>query len=126
MVMATTAGLPNIAALPDTAERAADLVRVLTWIYRRDDETVRCRLALTADDSAYELTIQRPWSSTHAAVELFDDALSAFERQSSIERGLVRAGWSLDRFASAAEPRQEIASKQNAPPYRETTTYSGK
>jgi hypothetical protein len=100
MVLATSARLPNV------AESGADrLVRVLTWTYRRDDETICCRLALTADDSAYELTSQRPWNLTRATVELFDDALSALERQSSIERGLVRAGWSLDRFESAAEPR---------------------
>jgi len=100
MTPLTSAGLLNV------AERSADrLVRVLTWTYQRDDETVRCRLALTADDSAYELTMQRPWNLSRATVELFDDALSALERQSTIERGLVRAGWSLDRFESAVEPR---------------------
>jgi hypothetical protein len=92
--------------LPIAAEPTVDpLVRVLSWIYRRDDETVSCRLALTADCSAYELQTQPRWNPTRAAVELFDDALSSFERQAAIERRLFNAGFALERFDSALEVR---------------------
>jgi hypothetical protein len=90
--------------LPIVAEPSVDrLVRVLSWIYRRDDETVSCRLALTADCSAYELRTQSPWNPARASVELFDDALSAFERQTAIERGLMNVGFTLETFDSMLE-----------------------
>jgi hypothetical protein len=92
------------AQLPSVAEPTVDrLVRVLSWIYRRDDETVSCRLALTSDCSAYELRTQPRWNPTRASLELFDDALSAFERQTAIERRLLDAGFALERFDSALE-----------------------
>jgi hypothetical protein len=98
MALALPTGLPIL------AERAVDrLVRVLSWTYRRDDETVRCRLALTTDCSAYELKIRAPWSTAAGSVELFDDALSALERQGAIERELIKAGFALESFHSAAE-----------------------
>lgn len=99
MVVATPMGLPVV------AEPGVDRpVRVLSWTYRREDETVRCRLALTVDYSAYELVIYPPLHSARA-VELFDDALSAFERQTAIERGLIRRGFALERFDSTSEAR---------------------
>jgi hypothetical protein len=88
------------------AEPAADRpVRVLSWTYRREDETVSCRLALTADCSAYELKVQPPWNPACPAIELFDDALSAFERQAAIERGLTKIGFTLETFDSTLKVR---------------------
>jgi hypothetical protein len=100
MVVATPMGLPTVAQ-PD-ADRT---VRVLSWTYRREDETVRCRLALTVDCSACELKIDAPLGSARASIELFDDALSAFERQTAIERGLIKTGFALERFDSTSEGR---------------------
>jgi hypothetical protein len=92
--------------VPILPERAFDrLVRVLKWTYSRVDDTVRCRLALTPDCSAYELRIHAPWSAGGGSVELFDDALSALERHAAIERELIKAGFALERFDSAAEAR---------------------
>ena len=94
------------AAVPVVGEPGVDrFVRVLRWTYRREDETVSCRLALSADCSAYELKIAPSWNPAAAACELFDDAVSAFERQTSIERGLIKAGFALERFESSSEPR---------------------
>ena len=91
----------RIPLVPEAA--AGPLVRVLTWIYRREDETIHCRLALTSDCSAYELKIQPPCNPAGGPTELFDDAQSAFERQTTIERSLMTAGFVLARFESPFE-----------------------
>lgn len=72
--------------------------RVLRWTFTRDDEALTCRLGLTADHSAYELRIDPPWNAVGVAVELFDDAVSAFQRHGAIERTLIADGWSLEAF----------------------------
>jgi len=84
---------------------SGQLVRVLSWTYRREDETLVCRLALTPDCSAYQLKIQPAWTAAGASSEIFDDALSAFERQTAIERSLLKAGFVLARFESGLEVR---------------------
>jgi len=76
-------------------------IRVLRWTFRRaSGDAVVCELALTGDDSDYELRIPAQWNPTGAAVERFDDALAAFQRHAMIERRLLEAGWLLDGFES--------------------------
>jgi len=80
-------------------------IRMLRWTFRRDEETVVCELGLNGDDSAYELRIDPPRNPIGLATEIFDDATSAFQRHSAIERVLVGDGWSLERFESERRPR---------------------
>jgi hypothetical protein len=75
-------------------------VRILRWTFRRDQETVVCELGLTGDNSAYELRIDPPRNPAGLTTELFDDAMSAFQRHAAIERILVNQGWMLEGFAS--------------------------
>jgi hypothetical protein len=79
---------------------SARSVHILRWTFRRDDESVVCELGLTSDSSAYELRVLPLWNPTGATTELFDAALSALQRQGTIERMLITEGWSLDRFES--------------------------
>jgi hypothetical protein len=81
--------------------RDARCVRVLRWTFHRDDgESVVCELGLTGDDTAYELRVPPEWNPTGAAVERFDDALTAFQRHAMIERVLLDEGWFLHGFES--------------------------
>ncbi len=76
-------------------------VRVLRWTFQRDeDETVVCELGLTGEDSEYELRVPAEWNPTGAAIERFDDALTAFQRHAMIERLLLDDGWMLRGFES--------------------------
>jgi len=75
-------------------------VRVLRWTFRRDTESLVCELGLNSDDSAYELRIDPPRNPTGSTNELFDDAMSAFQRHAAIERMLVGDGWMLEGFES--------------------------
>jgi hypothetical protein len=75
-------------------------VRILRWTFRRADEAVICELGLNADDSAYELKLNAPGNPAETTTELFDDAISAFERHAAIERILADDGWMLEAFES--------------------------
>ena len=79
---------------------AARTIRVLRWTFRRDDQSVVCELGLNGDDSAYELRLNPPWNPDGITTELFDDAMSAFQRHAAIERVLVNEGWMLEAFES--------------------------
>ena len=81
----------------DPAERTA---RLLRWTFRRQDEAVVCELGLNGDDSAYELRVSPALNPAGVSIELFDDAMSAFERHAAIERILVEDGWMLEAFES--------------------------
>jgi hypothetical protein len=80
-------------------------VRLLRWIFRREDESVVCELGLNSDDSAYELRLNPPSNPSGATTELFNDALSALQRHAAIERILVDDGWMLEAFESERVPR---------------------
>jgi hypothetical protein len=73
-------------------------VHILRRTFHRDDESVISELGLTSDSSAYELRVLPLWNPAGATTELFDDAVSAFQRHGTIERTLITEGWSLDRF----------------------------
>jgi hypothetical protein len=75
-------------------------VRVLRWTFHRESENVFCELGLTGDDTAYQLRIEPPWNPTGVSVEVFNDAMSAFQRHAMIERVLVDDGWTLESFES--------------------------
>jgi hypothetical protein len=77
----------------------------MRWTFTRDGETVVCELGLNDDDSAYELRIDPPWNPAGLTTEVFDDAMSAFQRHAAVERILIDDGWSLERFESGREPR---------------------
>ena len=96
--------VPSMAMFVTGACRAlpspAPTIRVLRWTFRRDEEAVICELGLNSDDSAYELRITAPWTPAGTTSELFDDATSAFQRHTAIERSLVNGGWMLEAFES--------------------------
>jgi hypothetical protein len=73
-------------------------IHVLRWIYERDDESLTCELALARDLAAYELRFSLPRLAEGPGSEMYDDAISAFQRQAIIERGLIEEGWSLEDF----------------------------
>src|SRR5258706_1086855 len=84
----------------DRSRRNYRHIRVLRWIFRRDEDAVICELALTGEDREYELRVPADWNPTGVSVERFDDALTAFQRHAMIERTLLDAGWQLDAFES--------------------------
>ena len=83
-----------------TLDTAARTARLLRWTFRRQEEAVVCELGLNGDDSAYELRVSPAFNPAGVSIELFDDAMSAFERHAAIERILVEDGWMLEAFES--------------------------
>lgn len=75
-------------------------VRILRWTFRRGDEATVAELCLSPDDSSYELRLNPPRDTSSAIPEVFDDAMSAFQRQAALERMLVEENWTLEGFES--------------------------
>jgi hypothetical protein len=84
--------------------------RLLRWTFRRDREAVVCELGLNSDDSAYELRLNPPWNLQGTTIELFDDAMQAFQRHAAIERVLIDEGWMLEGFESVVGATLAVAS----------------
>jgi hypothetical protein len=93
MAICVTGGCQTLTAADRT-------VRILRWTFRRDDEAFVCELGLNKDESAYELRLDPPSNPCGSTTELFDDAMSAFQRHAAIERILVHDGWMLEGFES--------------------------
>jgi hypothetical protein len=77
----------------------------MRWTFRRDHETVVCELGLNESLSAYEIRVTPVSSALNPAGELYNNAMSAFQRHAAIERQLVGDGWSLESFESERWPR---------------------
>jgi hypothetical protein len=83
-----------------TPNASNHFVRILRWTFSRGDQSSVAELCLSADHSAYELRLNPPWNPAGLVTEVFDDAMSAFERQAALERMLVDEGWTLEVFES--------------------------
>jgi hypothetical protein len=88
------------AGFPAASADGRQYVRALRWVFRRGADLLACELGLTALESAYELRITVPGHPERDQIEIFDDAMGAFQRHAMIERALVEDGWSLDTFES--------------------------
>jgi hypothetical protein len=90
-----------------TLDATEGSVRILRSTFRRGDEAVFCELGLNGDESAYELRLNPPWNPSSVTTEVFDDAMSAFQRHAAIERLLVQEGWTLEGFESKQGRRDQ-------------------
>jgi hypothetical protein len=99
-----------ICATPDchTPNATTHFVRILRWTFRRGEEAAVAELCLRPDHSAYQLRLNPPWNPSGVVTEVFDDAMSAFQRQAALERMLVSEDWTLEGFES--EQRERAAS----------------
>ena len=85
-------------------------MRILRWTFRRGQDAVVCELGLNRDNSAYELRVNPPWNPTGLTTELFDDAMSAFQRHAAIERILVSERLDARRVRIGSGPHGTILS----------------
>ncbi len=67
-------------------------VPVVRWTYHRDGDRLHCDLRLSNDLSAYQLQWSPPVPDVPPA-QLFDDAVTALQRQAAIDGRLRDEGW---------------------------------
>lgn len=89
------------------AHDEADRARVLRWEFSRGAEQLTCELALSDDDTYYEMRTMTAATRANESVERFTDAAAAFERQSALEGSLLVDGWTLERYESIVVERQQ-------------------
>ncbi len=96
---------PADAILAPAGEASTAQGSTLRWVFRRGIELIRCELALAPDHWAYELRTEPAPRGVASASEFFEDVWSAFNRQATIERMLLDAGWTLEQFETRSPAR---------------------
>lgn len=83
-----------------------DTVRLLRWVFSRGTELLTCELALSDDDTSYELRTVTALRPASPSTERFADATAAFERQCALEGSLLNDGWTLESYESLVIDRR--------------------
>jgi hypothetical protein len=74
-------------------------VRVLRWVFTRDDEHLTCELTFGKDDS-FELTTVPAYPRNTEGREHFRTLAASFQRQCELEAALIDDGWTLESHES--------------------------
>jgi hypothetical protein len=69
-----------------------DSVRVLRWVFRRNDAAITCEID-SAGDHAFDVCVIPHWNVSASTIERFDVVHRAFERHAELARRLRDAGW---------------------------------
>jgi hypothetical protein len=81
------------------AEVERSPVRVLRWVFTRDDEHLTCELTLAGDES-FELTTRPAFPAHSDGREHFRNLAASFQRQCELEAALIDDGWTLESHES--------------------------
>jgi hypothetical protein len=74
-------------------------VRVLRWVFTREDEHLTCELTL-ASDECFELTTMPAYPKHTDGHEHFRNLAASFQRQCELEAALIDDGWTLESHES--------------------------
>jgi len=76
-------------------------VRLLRWVFQREDRLLTCQLDREGHQDAYTLSLVPHWDVREAVSETFEAGVSAFRRHAAIADGLRRQGWTLAAYSVA-------------------------
>jgi hypothetical protein len=74
-------------------------MRLLRWIFQRDNQTLTCQVDQQPGAGNYTLSLV-PHSDAAAEAETFSTAWSAFRRHATIASELRRSGWTLAAYTA--------------------------
>jgi len=81
--------------------RKSRTVRLLRWVFQRENQLVTCQLDREGPRSSYTLSLVPHWDVRQAAIERFDAGVSAFRRHAAIADQLRSQGWTLAAYSVA-------------------------
>src|SRR3954454_1798250 len=73
-------------------------IRLLRWVFQRDNQLLTCQLDREGHQAAYTLSLVPHWDVAHAAAETFEAGISAFRRHAAIADQLRGQGWTLAAY----------------------------
>ena len=81
--------------------RKSRTVRLLRWVFQRNNQLVTCQLDCEGRRSSYTLSLVPHWDVRQAATETFDAGVSAFRRHAAVAQQLRSQGWTLAAYGVA-------------------------
>ena len=76
-------------------------IRLLRWVFQRDNRLLTCQLDREGRQSSYTLSLVPHWEVRQAAAETFDAGVSAFRRHAAVADQLRSEGWTLAAYSVA-------------------------
>jgi hypothetical protein len=74
-------------------------IRLLRWVFQRDNRLVTCQLDMEGQQPSYTLSLIPHWNVRHAASQTFDAGMSAFRHHAAIAERLRSQGWTLAAYS---------------------------
>ena len=76
-------------------------VRLLRWVFQRENRLLTCQLDKEGHQAAYTLSLVPHWDVRQAASETFEAGVSAFRRHAVVADQLRSQGWTLAAYSVA-------------------------
>ena len=76
-------------------------IRLLRWVFERDNRLLTCQLDREGRQSSYTLSLVPHWDVRQTAAATFDAGVSAFRRHAAVADQLRREGWTLAAYSVA-------------------------
>ena len=74
-------------------------VRLLRWVFQRENRLLTCQLDREGRQDSYTLSVVPHWDVRQAASETFDAGVSAFRRHAAVADQLRCQGWTLAAYS---------------------------
>jgi hypothetical protein len=74
-------------------------IRLLRWVFQRDNQLVTCQLDREGRQAAYTLSLVPHWDVKQSVSETYDASVSAFRRHAAIADQLRRDGWTMAAYS---------------------------
>jgi hypothetical protein len=81
--------------------RKTGTIRLLRWVFERENRLMTCQLDREGHQAAYTLSLVPHWDVRQAASERFDAGVNAFRRHAAIADELRSQGWTLAAYSVA-------------------------
>ena len=77
-------------------------VRLLRWVFQRDNQLLTCQLDREGHRSSYTLSLVPHWDVKDTVSETFDAGVNAFRRHAAVADQLRTQGWTLAAYTLAS------------------------
>ena len=84
-----------------TIARKKRTIRILRWVFQRDNRLLTCQLDREGDRASYTLSLVPHWDVRQAVSETFDAGVGAFRRHATLADQLRSQGWTLAAYSVA-------------------------
>ena len=74
-------------------------IRLLRWVFQRENRLLTCQLDREGHQDAYTLSLVPHWDVREAVSETFQAGVSAFRRHATVADQLRSQGWTLAAYS---------------------------